>query len=196
MLTRNSFLRYNIMFILIFLLFITLFSIYLVAPNGLIHAKEKNSTLKCQGEEKDPWLSAWRANMEKDKLYLYAVKLFNTPISCEGKVTDSFDDIKFGILKFTFTGGNELRIETSPPETSRITLRVPRGFPNEKEACAVLEQYVREIGLHIDWSKPRKQTTSDMTVNSFNYPDPDLNAAATMIYKKTKLIEIGVYIVL
>lgn len=144
-----------------------------------------------QRVERDPWLSAWKAVLEEDRLYLYAVKLFGAPTGCEGKITATFEDEKFGIMRFAFAAGSELQIETAPPETTRLTLKVPGGFPNENEARAILEQYVREIGLKIDWSKPVEETTADGNTKILRYSDRGLDATAVMVYKGGKLIEMG-----
>lgn len=142
-------------------------------------------------EAEDPWLSAWQEQVKGNRLYLYAVKLFKAPTGREGKVTGTFDDIKYGIVKFTFAGGGVLEIETFPPESSRVTLRVPQGFSNDKEAGRVLEQYVREIGLEIDWSKPREEASGEIKTLYYEHEEPAYNATAVMVYKGTKLIEIG-----
>jgi hypothetical protein len=162
------------------------------------HAQGKSTTaaLKCQGEEQDSWLSEWRTIVEQDKLYLYAVKLFNLPVECEAKITETFNGAKFGTLLFAFAGGNVLSIETFPPEASRVTLKVPQGFPDEGEAHAALEHYTQHIGVNIDWSKPVERTDGEQQLKTFSAPEQGLNAGATMIYKHQKLIEIGLHMAL
>ncbi|MGE5551761.1 MAG: hypothetical protein ACM3ZC_14700 [Bacteroidota bacterium] len=164
-------------------------------PLGPARAAEKNPAQMDENNGEDPWLAHMRACAEEDQLYRYAVKLFGVPVNCEGKITDTFDDMKFGIIRFTFAGGNELELETYPPEAFRAVLRVPRGFPNEREAREVLAQYIEQIGPRIDWSKPGEETARDGT-RVLNYEDPEINAAATMVYRNAALVEIGFHMAL
>lgn len=164
---------------------------YLEYPISQAQKKEIKNTINSPEDEQERWLLQWRDNAEKDQLYLYGVKLFKAPIDCETEITDTFESNNFGTLLFIFTGSAKFKLETFPPESSRITLRVPNGFPNMREACFVLEQYVRKIGVSLDWSKPKQQKNGLEMIKSFHPLDPELNATAIQVYKNKKLIEIG-----
>jgi hypothetical protein len=157
------------------------------------------TTMKdCSDESKDGELSGWE-RMIKDEhdIYLYAVKLFNQPMTCKGDVESNADENRVGTIVFTFAGGSTFSIEASPPETSMTILRAPGGFPDEKEARSILEQYSQEIGVHIDWSKPKEESRmGDEQVFTYWDPDEGLNAGADMVYKDKKLVEIRFHMAL
>lgn len=163
---------------------------YLTGPTDLVYGDEiyENS----QETVQDPWLSNRKKIIEQGQLYRYAVSLFNEPTDYEGKITTTFDGNKFGIVRFSFSGGGELKIETLPPESSITTLRAPSGFPDENDVGSFLKQYLQDIGLKIDWSKPEEQISNDEKIVKFYDPVPGFNATAIMVYKDNKLIEIGV----
>lgn len=146
--------------------------------------------------EAEQWLRNWIERAGQGRLYLYAVKLFNAPIDYKAEITDAFDGQYFGTLMFIFSGDNTLTIETFPPESSRITLSVPKGFPDEREACLMLEQYLKEIGLDIDWSKPARRVNGVEQTVSFGPLDQEFNAGAFQIYESGKLVKIGYYLAL
>lgn len=185
--------RYHIVPVVLLLICLMSLGACFAGATGHAADEELSQTLSGQGVESDPWLTAWKAILEEGKLYLYAVKLFGAPVGCEGAVTTTFDDAKYGIMRFAFPEGAELLAETFPPEASRLTLKVPQGFPDEKEALAVLERYVCDIGLKIDWSKPEEETTGNGSTRTVRYfdPDPGLNAAAVVVYKDGTLIGMG-----
>lgn len=165
---------------------------YWSEPTGFVYGNETLPAPNRQAVEEDPWLSDWRQIIMQDQLYQYAVSLFSGPINFEGKITTVFDGNKFGIARFSFSGGGEFRIETLPPESSITTLRAPNGFPDENDVGSFFKQYLQDIGLKIDWSKPEEQISNDEKIIKFFDPVPGFNATATMVYKDNKLIEIGV----
>jgi hypothetical protein len=187
---KNS-LKRALFFGLIAFFYLTMIQWYLEYPISQAQEQEIKNTIKSPEAEQERWLSQWRDNAEKDQLYRYAVKLFKAPVDCEAKITNTFEGNHFGTLLFIFTGDAELKLETFPPESSRITLRAPNGFPNKREACYVLEQYVRKIGVGLDWSKPKQQKNGAELIKSFHPFDPELNATAIQVYKNKKLVEIG-----
>lgn len=83
-----------------------------------------------------------------------------------------------------FTGGLDL----GPSVVTR--LMVSKGFPNEREALAVLKQYVKTVGMEIDWAKPEEERKAGLRTVSYDSVEPGYNAFAVMIDKKGKLVEI------
>ncbi len=189
--TARTSVKHILFFGLIAFFYLTMIPWYLDYPVSRAQEKEIKNSIASPEDEQEHWLSQWRGNAEKDQLYLYAVKLFKAPDNCEAKITGTFEGNHFGILLFTFAGGAKFTLETFPPESSRITLRVPNGFPDKQEACRVLEQYVLKIGVVLDWSKPKQQANGAELIRSFHPLDPELNATAIQVYKNNKLIEIG-----
>jgi len=167
--------------------------IYWFLDYPVCHSQEKkiNGKTQSHSKEQEDWLAKWRADFEEDQLYLYAKKLFKTQVDCKAKVTDTYNGQNFGTLLFIFAGDNELKLETFPPESSRITFRVPKGFPDEQEAHMVLEQYVRKIGVSLDWSKPEQNIIGTERILSFNTLESGDNATAFQVYQNRMLIEIG-----
>lgn len=196
MLTLNNRVEYK--FFVAFCSFLILIGTLscLVGPVGPVYGNEINEDLSCQKAAGERWLSDWKIAIEQGEFYRYAVKLFNTPVECQGKITDTFDGNYFGIMQFYFSSGVELKIETFPPESSITTLRVPNGFPDESDTRSFLEQYLRDIGLRIDWTKPEERTANGEKIIEFYDPKPGFNATAIMVYKNKKLIKIGYSIAL
>ncbi len=156
MLSHNSPVRLKFVFVIMGSCLILIWLVtYLTGPTELVYGGEINEN--SQEVTQDPWISNWRKIIEQGQLYQYAIKLFNDPVDYEGKITDTFDGNKYGVTQFSFSGGGILKIETFPPESSITTLRVPNGFPNENDAGSFLKQYLRDIGLNIDWSKPKSR---------------------------------------
>jgi hypothetical protein len=82
-------------------------------------------------------------------------------------------------------------------ETSRVTLRVAGGFPDEPEARAELERYAKGIGVDIDWSRPAESSErGGERADTFWDREPGHNAGADLIYRGAKLVGIGLHLAL
>jgi hypothetical protein len=152
--------------------------------------------LRCDGAARSPRLAGWRRRAEGDGLYRYAVRLLGPPTGCAGKLEEA-EGPGSGALDFSFAGGGALRIETAPPETSRVTLRVAGGFPDEPGARSELERYAKEIGVEIDWSRPAESSErGGERTETFWDREPGRNAGADLIYRGAKLVGIGLHLAL
>lgn len=157
-------------------------------------AEPAERALRCDGEAASPRLGEWRTRAEADGLYRYAVQLFGPPTGCAGKLEDG-EGSSYGVLHVSFPGGGALRLETAPPETSRVVLRVAGGFSDEPEARAALERYAKGIGVEIDWSRPAESSErGGERADTFWDRQPGRNAGADLIYRGAKLVGIGLHL--
>lgn len=132
----------------------------------------------CEGESADPWVTEFRERIiAHDGLARYAIDRFGAPVTCHGEVTNVFDGMKFGALDLGFANGARLRIETFPPESSRITLSAPSGFPDEREARQLMRTYVARVGIDIDWSRPTTTSEGATTTERFVSVESGFNAS-------------------
>lgn len=74
-----------------------------------------------------------------------------------------------------------------PPESSIHRLIYPKGFPDEKEALAVLKKYAEGTG--IDWLKPAEKHEGAMREVEYTTKNED-NIFARMKYQNGKLVEL------
>jgi hypothetical protein len=127
-------------------------------------------------------LLKWQEDMElkKDKLYLYAVKLFNKPVACKGNYDGD-------IIVFTFANGPTFKLTSNT-----VALRAPGGFPNEEEARSIIKQYTEGHlkGIEMNWAKPDEGREGDEQVYTYWAKGEGLNVGADMVYKDKKLVEI------
>jgi hypothetical protein len=147
-------------------------------------------SLICKGNEDATFLSEWEKRVEKDKLYLYAIKLFNMPLECKATVSSIDENNKFVMLLFSFTDGNVFSFENYVPNGFTSTLKAPKGFPDEKDAQSVLEAYSRYMGAKIDWTRPERSTEEGNQVEIFGDSRSGINKSAVMVYKNNRLVEI------
>jgi len=145
----------------------------------------------CDGPEADPWVRELRDRVLRfDELAGFAVGSYGAPLTCEGAVSTEFDGMKFGSLCLGFSEGATFRVETLPPESSVVTLRVPSGFTDEAAARQSLEVYAADVGLEIDWTTPEFTTEGDEQVQTFWDPDPGLNGSVSMIFLEGTLVAV------
>jgi len=134
----------------------------------------------------DAATGSWIANLRErllsfDVLGRHAVERFGAPTACRGEVTSEFDGMEFGRLRLEFPGGAALQVESFPPESSRVELTVPGGFPDENQARRLLRAYVDEIGAGVDWSAPELAKEDGATVEIYWATDPELNVSAQVV---------------
>jgi hypothetical protein len=158
-------------------------------------SESPGAALRCEGEQDDPRVAAWRTRAADDGLLRFAAARFGRPTACEGKLGSASDGNAFGRLRFSFVGGSVLEIETAPPETSRVTLTAPGGFGDETAARAALEEYARGVGARIDWSKPTSsaQRRGERVVTFWD-PSHGLNAGADLRFRGGKLVAIALHL--
>ncbi len=137
----------------------------------------------CDDASADPWIAELRNRVvQHSGMARYAIDRFGAPETCRGRVTAVFDDRNFGTLELAFADRTLLIVETFPPESSRVTLRVPSGFPNDEGARRLLKDYVDKVGLEIDWSKPVVTTESTERIERYESADPGFNGSAELIF--------------
>ncbi len=148
----------------------------------LLHA-EPLSMKPCDDASADPWIADLRDRVVNHSgMARYAIDRFGAPETCRGRVTAVFEDRDFGSLELTFADQTLLIVETFPPESSRVTLRVPSGFPNEEKARRLLRDYVDKIGLELDWAKPAITSEGTAKTERFESTDSGFNASAELIF--------------
>jgi len=81
--------------------------------------------------------------------------------------------------------------ESMPPETSAITLSALNGFPDEAKAIRQIKTATTQDGLHVDWSKPNIEKSSDTEIKTFWDPAEGTNGRGFLSYRKGKLISVG-----
>ena len=149
-------------------------------PRGLI---------SCESPMADSWTKARRDGLlARNELVGYAAELYGPPESCEGAVDAEFDGQEFGTLNLGFSEGVTFRLQTMPPESGTVTLRVPPGFEDEETAKGVLRTHSARVGVEIDWTIPEVTMEGAERVTSFWDPDQGLNARASFIYLDGKLV--------
>jgi hypothetical protein len=149
------------------------------------------SKLDCQGKDEHP-VDAKIAleSLDKDEIYLFAVKTFGAPISCQFKwnVTNTGN---FLALVIELKGATFSRT-TMPPETGVTELISKSGFPDEKAVRVAAENSVKgddpKSSWNIDWSKSE---TSDnarngTTAQTFWNPEGGYNMGVSFTYNKSK----------
>ena len=159
----------------------------LLIPNVIAAGK---TTAKKLDQKTERWLAEYEAYLkDNDAFYLYAVKLFKAPVRRYGEISETDGESTFGLIQIFFAEGCELRSESFPPESGISRLIVPKGFPNEKEAFAVLQKKARQTGAKLNWSKPTEKKQGGTREVEYTTDDGD-NIFARMIYKNGKLIEL------
>jgi creatinine amidohydrolase len=145
--------------------------------------------IPCDSPGADPWTRESRDGLLAfDEVVHYGVELFGPPDSCGGMVETEFNGQKFGLLRLGFSDGATFLLQTMPPETGIITLRVPSGFEDEEAALDVLKAHTARVGVEIDWANPETTAEGNESVTSFWDPDDGLNARASLIYQGGKLV--------
>lgn len=148
---------------------------------------------QCEGPGVDPWITGFRDRvMAYDQLARFAEERFGVSTACEGTVTMEFDGAKFGTLLVRFPGGYSLKVVTMPIESSVVTLRADPAFSDESEIRGVLQDYVRGLGLSIDWTAPEEEVDGAEVVHRFWDPESGLNASASLIFSEGRLVAISV----
>lgn len=141
-------------------------------------AEATSPSQTCEGVSVDPWVTGLHERViAHDGLAQYAIDRFGAPVTCGGKITSVFDGVEFGTLDLGFANGAKLRVETLPPESSRVTLSVPSGFPDEQEAQQLIRTYVARVGVLIDWSRPIITRDGATTTERYESVDSGINAA-------------------
>lgn len=131
--------------------------------------------------------AAWCAQVETDPLHRYAVHAFGAPTGCQARIeSDDPDEPRFGALVVQFVGGARYGVDSSPPETARMSLRAAGGLPDPARARAALAEQAAAIGLEIDWSRP----TRNAGVERFDDPTPGFNASAALRTEGGRLVEV------
>jgi hypothetical protein len=157
---------------------------------SFIGVTEGKTTSTKLSKETERWLAECEDYLkENDAFYLYAVRLFKAPIRRVGEITQKDGEYIFGTRQFFFAGGCELRIESFPPESGVSRLIVPKGFPNEKEALAVLKKDAEHTGAKLNWLKPVEKREGKMREVEYTTDDED-NIFARLKYKNGKLVEL------
>ncbi len=152
-----------------------------------LHA-EPLSMKPCDDASADPWIAELRDRVvHHSGLARYATDRFGASRTCRGRVTAAFDGHNFGSVQLTFADQTLLIVETFPPESSRVTLRVPSGFTDDEEARRLLRDYIDKVGLEIDWSKPMVTTENTERIERYESADPGFNGSAELIFTHGRL---------
>ncbi len=152
-----------------------------------LHA-EPFSMKPCDEASADLWIAELRDRVVHHSGFArYAIDRFGVPETCRGRVTAVFDDRKFGSLELAFADRTLLSVETFPPESSQVTLRVPSGFASEEKARSLLKAYIDKVGLEIDWSKPVVTTENTERIERYESADPGFNGSAELISTNGRL---------
>lgn len=153
---------------------------------------EPSTGILCRGETESSWLKDWRERIEQyDAFFKYAAKSFGPMSTCEGARSSSFGERQFGRLKFEFQGKVWLEVETFPPESSRISLHGPDGFPSPDETMEALKDYVARRGAQLSWSEPVVSSDGDRRTELFGPADQGINAKAVAEYLGDRLIKVS-----
>ena len=147
---------------------------------------------RCDAPETDGWVRELRDRFMLGSMTVWTVERLGEPTSCEGTVTRVYEGVKYGSVVLGFAGGGTLGVETMPPETSIVTLRVPGGFSDDEDARRMVETYAAEIGLRIDWSGGIWESEGKERVRTFRDPDEGLNASVSFFYSGEDLMALRV----
>ncbi|MDH4351576.1 MAG: hypothetical protein OEY20_09145 [Gemmatimonadota bacterium] len=145
----------------------------------------------CDGPDVDPWVGELRDRvLTYNGLARVAVERYGVPITCEGAVTTEFDGMRFGFVHLRFREGVRLRVETMPPETSVVLLQAASGFDDAPFVIEALHQYARDVGVAIDWQAPHTSIDGDRRVETYQDPEPGLNASASLRFVEGRLMAV------
>lgn len=160
-------------------------------PAGAGAGPRPSSPPPCDGPGADAWVTRLRDGvLSSDLLARHAVDRFGAPVRCDGEVTTVSDGVEFGRLRLDFEGGAWFEVETRPPETSAVALRIPAGFGNEAEARRLLADYCAAIGVHIDWETPTTSEEGGERTTTWADPEEGLNAKASLVHGDGRLVEL------
>jgi hypothetical protein len=141
----------------------------------------------CEGTAPADRVAAWHAQIVTDPLHRYAVEAFGTPTGCQARIdSEDPEGPRYGALVVLFGDDARYLVESSPPETGRMSLRAERGLPHSAAARAALAEQAAAIGLEIDWQHP----IGKGGVERFDDPTPGLNASVELRTESGKLVEV------
>lgn len=143
----------------------------------------------CDAPDAPRWVVQLRDRMTgRDGLVRYAIERHGPPRTCDGSVTAEFDGMEFGELRLGFADGVTFEVETLPPESSIVTLRVPGGFGDEAAARLLLQTYTARVGVDIDWGAAMVTMVDGERIHTFQDPDDGLNATGSLIFRGDRLV--------
>ena len=140
----------------------------------------------CEASAQPERAARWRAQVESDPLHRHAVAAFGPPTGCRVRIEGDPEGLRFGTIVILFPGGARYAVDSSPPESGRMSLRVDGGLPDPARARAALADQAKKIGLEIDWEHPIREA------DAVRYRDPDTarNASAELRSEGGKLVEV------
>ena len=142
----------------------------------------------------DAWVQGLCARVvEAEGLYRIATEAGGPPASCSGSVTGEFEDRKFGDLRCEWSSGQRFTLSTFPPESSVVELQSAAGLARPDELRGALKEYVKAIGLEIDWSNAETRPAENGSVEEFSEETPGTNAFVRLRYdREHQLIGVSV----
>ena len=140
----------------------------------------------CEGSAAPERAARWRAQVERDPLHRYAIAAFGAPTGCHARIEGDPDGLRFGTLVILFARGARYEVDSSPPESGRMSLRAEGGLPDPARARAALAEQAAKIGLEIDWEHPVREES----VEHYHDPAPELNASAELRTEDGTLVEV------
>ena len=143
----------------------------------------------CEASDADAWVRETRDRvLSFDELVQYAAARYGPPSECRGSVTAEFDGMTFGSLVLRFGDDSVFTVETQPPESSAVTLRVAAGFADPESAREALRAYALDVGLDIDWTTPEVTREQDERVETFWDPASGVNGSASFVFSGDTLV--------
>jgi hypothetical protein len=171
--------KYNVLLVIIWsqLLLVGSYSSDLAAGQGTNNSKSSNLT-NANGN----WLESTKYRIQENStLYRYMVSIYGPPSSYQGNATVVFEDRSFGLIEFKWIDKLIYSVQTLPPESSIIILRFNKGYSDKKKLFQQVQNYIRERGLQINWTKP--QIIKNPSSYAENYVSQSTDVNANVIYE-------------
>jgi hypothetical protein len=147
-------------------------------------AAAPNAQCRNAAKASDPWLEEIAQRLlTHDTLLRQLVKTQGPPVSCSGGPNQEFDGRQFGSIRFAWREGLAFAVQTLPPESSIVELAQPGGFPDPSALVQLVQTYVRDRGMPIDWSKPQLRPIAGGRVEEFRSDKPGMNAGVAFQYE-------------
>lgn len=149
--------------------------------------------MDCEDSGVHPWVRETASNLlERDGLLRFAMSEFGEVASCEGRVTQEFDETTFGQIVFELESGVALEFETMPPAVRLAALWHPSGFAQELRILDAAREYARGLGLAVEWEDPERSSREGIEAEAYWDPDPGMNGSVTLMRRGGVLVGVTV----